>query len=215
MPEPTLQRVHTTPAPNPLPPTWAKAIANDIAATLTRNGWQPETKLRAWSATGNPSGNRYHTPGSIPGPGNQLLPTTELISNNLYTWGSIDPHDYPGLNIPPLAYALAQLDLAQALNQQPHPAPLIHAAQGWLNKCRNSPRKHETTPHVYRRTTNRHGNPRLQRNEYALEAEANVFLIAAQAATVHTIDPLDYQDALNDPTFNATAALRIIEAAIG
>ena len=207
----TKLHIHYEPAPEPLPTNWARTIANDIATRLTHDGWQPEAKLRAWSATGNPSGHRYHTPGSIPG----ILATTELISNDLYTWGSIDPDDYPGLNLPPLVYTLKQLDLAYALSNQRNPAPLIHAAQAWLDKCRQSPRKHETTPHLYRPKPNRHGNLRLQRHEYALQAEADVFLIAAEAADTYTVDPLDYREAINDPNFNATAALQLIEAARG
>lgn len=198
------------PTPNPLPTPWARAIANDIAERLTREGWQPEAKLRAWHPTGNPSGHHYQPPGGIP----PTLPTTELISNNLYIWGSIDPDQYPGLNLPPLIYTLAQLDLAAVLTKQPDAPQLIHAAQTWLNKSRQAPRKHNTTPHPYRQKPNRHGNPRLQRHEYATQAEAQVFYLAAQAADTYTIDLTDYRIAINDPDFNATAALQIIEASM-
>lgn len=200
-----------TPPPDPMPPTWNRAIANDIAERLTHDGWGTADQLRAWSFTGNPSGHRYHTPGSIPG----VLPTTELLARDLYVWGTIDPNTYPGFNIPPLAYILAQLDLAQAITNREDATTLMHAAQGWLAKCRRSDRTHRTTPHVYRAKPNRHGNHKLQRNDYALPAEAEAFLIAAGTATVRVLDHADYADAMYDPTFPATTALQIIEAASG
>ena len=211
-PSPTPPPVRTSAPPNPLPDAWARALANDIAERLTRDGWQREDQLRAWSATGNPTTHRYSSGGRFP----SVLPTTEFLNRDLYTWGTIDPDDYPGIDIPPLAYVLAQLDLAAVITRRADATALLGAAQGWLVKCRRAARSHRTTPHVYRLKPNRHGNFRLQRRDDALVAEAEAFTLAAQAAKVRVIDDFgEFEDALADPEFQATAALAVLQKALG
>lgn len=196
--------------PHPLPIAWQRALANDIAERLARGGWEPSDKLYAYHPTGNPSGHHYSSPGAFP----SVLPSTELVSRDLYVWGTVAPEQYPGMNIPALAYALAQLDLAAAITKHDNYPDLIAAAQGWLTKARNTPRAHKTSPHVYRLKANRHGNKRLQRSDYALPIEADVFTIAANAAEVACIPDDDYAEALHDPDFHATAALATLERAM-
>lgn len=176
-------RVHTKPAPRPLPPAWARVIANDIASHL-RRGWRAHTVKRAVSSLGAPITGRDYTPaGRVPGP----APTSELVSRELFAWGVTDP--VPRFGVPVLVWHLTQLDLAQALNERDL---MRHAGEidAWLKRRAPGPR-----PSVFTLRANRHGTLALRVNvEHATRDIASVFLTAAEAATVTVPDPLDAQD---------------------
>ncbi len=174
-----------TPAPQPLPTHWARAIASDIAARLAREGWRRADQRRAIHPTGNPPGYRY-----APRAFKSQAPTTELLSVDRFVWGTLDPRDHRGLDLPPLIYLLSQLDLAGELIRRADSA-LTNAGQTWLERSR----KASVTPALYILKPNRHGNGvRIIRNDSALPEEAAAFDAAATTARVYEMDPLDYFD---------------------
>src|SRR5690606_40396893 len=74
--------IRTEAPPDPLPETWARAVANSIASEL-RRGWRAHTVKRAVSSLGAPiTGRDYAPAGRLPGP----APTWELVSRELFAW---------------------------------------------------------------------------------------------------------------------------------
>ena len=71
--------IRTEAPPDPLPETWARAVANSIASEL-RRGWRAHTVKRAVSSLGAPiTGRDYAPAGRVPGP----APTWELVSREV------------------------------------------------------------------------------------------------------------------------------------
>lgn len=185
--QPQPPTVRYEPAPTPLPETWARAVANSIAAEL-RRGWRTHTASRAISSIGAPiTGRDYHSSGQVPGP----TPTREVISKEIYAWGLTD--EIPTLGVPAMLWHLKQLDLADKLF---HRELMQHheTVNQWL---KHKPPRASRPASVYLLKTNRHGKLMLRRNSDYTPAEVvDVFLAAAEAATVTVPDPLDLADAL-------------------
>ena len=177
--------IRTEAPPDPLPETWARAVANSIAAEL-RRGWRAHTVKRAVSSLGAPITGRDYAPSrGFPLP----APTTELVSREVYAWGLTEA--IPELGVPAIAWHLTQLDLAEALNRR---GLMQHAAtvDAWLRHKRpqaNAPAM------LYRLKPNRHGRLTLRLNtDHAPREVAQVFLAAVEAATITVPDPLDVAD---------------------
>lgn len=184
--QPPPSRVRTAAPPNPLPETWARALANSIASEL-RRGWRRHVTSRAITPTGATRSRDYHPSGFIPGP----TPTVEKLSEEVYAWGLTD--EIPTLGVPAMLWHLTQLDLAERLNQrelmQHH-----ETVNAWL---KHRPPQATRPASVYLLKPNRHGKLNLRRNsDYTPLEVVDVFLAAVEAATVTVPDPLDLGDAL-------------------
>ena len=177
--------IRTEAPPDPLPETWARAVANSIASEL-RRGWRAHTVKRAISSTGAPiTGRDYAPAGRLPGP----VPTTELVSRELYAWGLTD--ELPALGVPAIAWHLTQLDLAEAL----HAKGLMQYADMVDKWLKHKPPQANQPAALYRLKENRHGRLTLRLNTDHVPREvAQVFLAAVEAATITVPDPLDVAD---------------------
>lgn len=196
MPEPTLQRVHTTPAPDPLPPTWERTIASSIATEL-RRGWKRHTKKSTMHPTGAPRGHTYSSaaPAELP----KHLPNTYTEHEEIYAWALIEPTE----DVPWLAWHLTQLDLAHALGK----ANLLQhheAVQHWLRRRPGPP------PALYVQRPNRHGNLKHRRN--ADPHVIDTFHVAARTATIWVLDPLDVADELAEGGISLSELMRVLSS---
>lgn len=192
--------VKTSPAPNPLPSTWLRAIANSITAEFRRikkstgqSGWSITTETRAWHPTGAPRGNGLSTTGVIPR--SNLLSNTEVISATKYLAGSISPEEHPRLHLPPILWELEEFPAMGALAERPD---LWTPLDSLMNKRRRD------LP--FRERFNRHGNPVMGAGDMSTPEEREAIQLFASAATVVTMNEVDYADGIARD-FNGEAVL--------
>lgn len=187
--------VKTSPAPNPLPNTWLRAIANSITTAHRENkGWLPHTEKRAWHPTGAPRGNGITTTGTIPRSG--LLNTTEVITEKRYLFGTVDP--IQAINLPAIAWYIERETADATLADRPD---LQLAFQHILsNRTRVQPFNPER---------NRHGNITLRPNPYTTSEERDALILVAAACTIRTLTTDDYWDWLTTD-FGVTAVLDLL-----
>lgn len=192
-----LTKVRTHPAPDPLPSTWARAVANSITSEFRTTGWRKYKLSRAHHPTGNPrTGSDRITSGVQRTP---LLSNTELIEEGFHLTGTVDP--IPTLNVPALAWRINQLTAVGALADRPD----LHEPLNTLCK-----RTRRDTPFTTR--DNRHGNPSIRPNLTTTSEEREAITLIAAAAQIVIVDELDYWDWLTQD-FNAQAVLQLLEEA--
>lgn len=168
-----------------LPQSWARALANSIAAEL-RHPWQKAKQTTAIHPTGAPRTGADKITSGFPKP----LPDTEVISLTLYAWGVSDP--IPALGVPLLVWELTQTNLAAALLD----ADLMQHAEATNRWLRARPPR-GPAPAPFTLKANRHGTLALRVNaDHVTRDVAAVLEHAATAATVLIPDPLDVSDLL-------------------
>lgn len=192
-----LTKVRTHPAPNPLPHTWLRAIANSITLAFRETGWRKYRTSRAIHPTGNPrTGNDRITSGVARSP---LLSNTEVTSATKYVAGSVSPDEHQQLNLPPLLWELKELDAMQALN---HRLDL------------HTPLDNLMRPHrrdlPFRERLNRHGNPVMSASDMSTIEEREAVQLIAAAATIVTMDEADYWEWFAHD-LDGAAALKVLE----
>lgn len=199
--------VKTSPAPNPLPSTWLRAIANSITAEFRRHdpphknrGWQEAKTLRALHATGRPAGHSLRTTATIPR--TPYLTNTELIDSTLYLRGTIAPEDNPGHNFPPIAWLITQFQAAGALATRPD-----------LHEPLNTLMRKGRWGLPYHSQPNRHGTPSLRPSHHVTTEERTAITLVAAAAQIVVIDELDYADWMHED-FNGELTLQLLQDAV-
>lgn len=188
--------ITTRPAPQPLPPAWARAVANSLTAEFRRTGWQSAKALSVSHPTGNPRAGA-RTGGSVPS--SPLLSRVDLIEHLHYLRGIVDPT--PGLH-PPLAWTITQGTAVGVMQSKPS---LIEPLNALLSKDR--------WDQPFRTAPNRHGRPTLRTGDMLTPEEAEAILTVTSAARVVVIDENDYWDAVAED-FPAALTIELLLAGV-
>lgn len=192
-----LTKVKTMPAPNPLPSTWLRAIANSITTEFRATGWRKYKLSRAHHPTGNPRTGADRVTTSVPK--SDLLSNTEIIEEGFHLTGTVDP--IPTLNVPALAWRIKQPTALAALSDRPD----LHEPLNTL--CHRSRRDQP-----FHARPNRHGNPTLRPNPTTTLEERTAVLLIAAASEIVIVDEIDYWDWLTTDA-GVTAVLDLLKEA--
>lgn len=195
-------KVTLTPPPDPLPVTWARAIANDMAATL-RRGWRSSTGKT--SLVKPITGRDYRPPKQF----ESQLPTTEILWTVAYQYGMVEP--IPALAVPTLLWFVTQPDFFNAVSRH-NLTPHLPTVAEWLKH--KPPRKGGGRPAaLYLVKPNRHGRLNLRRNaDYSPVEVTDVFLAGVEAASIWVPDEDDVMEFL---AFFDCISVRAVEDALG